>query len=80
MCYFHIGDILDAKSKLMSRSEYERYFKESGSIKNRYIRYFKSNIGRTKALSHIKDILSEFDFVSIEEYIKSNKVSQTVKI
>lgn len=80
ICYFHIKDILDVKSKLMSRSEYERYFKEPGSLRNRCMRYVKSNVGRSKTLSHLKDIFSEFEFVSIEEYLKNNKVCQTIKI
>lgn len=33
MCYFHIADLLDTKSKLMTKHEYEEYFKEAGTIK-----------------------------------------------
>lgn len=65
MCYFHIGDILAEKSKLKSKSEYEEYYKEPGSLKNRYIRYFKSNIGRRRAVKNLDKLLASFKFQSI---------------
>lgn len=72
MCYFHIGDVLKDKIKFLSRKEYEDYFKENGSLKNRMIRYFKSNIGRNTALNNLLDLISSYDFVSIEQYINLN--------
>ena len=48
MCYFHVLDLLDFKSKLMTKEEYERYFKERGTLIKRIIRYSKSNLGRKR--------------------------------
>lgn len=80
MCYFHIGDILSEKGKLMSKSEYEEYFKEPGTLKNRYIRYFKSNIGRGNALKHLDALLKSFSFCSIEAYLKSNNIENSMAL
>lgn len=73
MCYFHIGDILSEKGKMMSKTEYEEYFKEPGTLKNRYIRYVKSNIGRGKALKHLNSLIESQSFRSIESYLSSNR-------
>lgn len=70
MCYFHIGDLVKEKSKFLSRAEYETYFKEVGSYKNRISRYMKSNVGRNKALYNLNKLITEFEFISIEEYVK----------
>lgn len=80
MCYFHIDDLLTEKTKLMSKSMFEEYFKEPGTIKNRYIRYFKSNIGRANALSHLDALLKLFPFCSIQSYLKSNKLNQHIEL
>ena len=45
MTYFHLGDLLPVISGLMSKSEYENYFGEYGSLKTRLIRYAKTNLG-----------------------------------
>ena len=77
MCYFHIGDILTTKRKFMSKAEYEEYFKEPGTLKNRYLRYLKSNIGRGNALKNLDKLISEFQFKSISdcwEQIPQNKI------
>lgn len=78
MCYFHIEDIMTEKSALRSKSEYEEYFKEPGTLKNRYMRYFKSNIGRRNALRHLDTLLRSFTFCSIESYINSNKIETSI--
>lgn len=80
MCYFHIDDILSGKSKLMSKADYEEYFKEPGSLKNRYVRYIKSNIGRGKAIKHLDALLRLFPFCSIETYLESNKIDGTIEL
>ena len=67
MCYFHIADLLDFKAKLMTKEEYERYFKQPGTLKNRLTRYFKSNVGRKRTLHGLSSILSSFDFTNVEE-------------
>ena len=45
MTYFHLGDLLPVVSGVMSKSEYENYFGEAGSLKARLMRYAKTNLG-----------------------------------
>lgn len=67
MCYFHIADLLNFKSKFKTREEYERYFKEDGSFKNRVTRYMKSNLGRKRAFHGLSEIVTNFEFQSMQE-------------
>lgn len=80
MCYFHISDILTEKNKLKSKSEYEEYFKEPGTFKNRYLRHVKSNIGRGNALKHLDALLKLFPFCSIEEYLKYKNIENSIAL
>lgn len=66
MTYFHIGDLLHNKGGVMSRKEYENYFKEPGTLKNRVLRYIKSNLGTKKAFDKISRLINNNDFVSLE--------------
>lgn len=66
MCYFHIGDLLPETSGLMSREAYEEYFKENGSLLNRYKRYFKSNFGKKNAWKKLEKLINNFDFNNLE--------------
>lgn len=66
MCYFHIGDLLTETSGLLSRKDYEDYFKENGSLINRYKRYFKNNYGKKKAWNKLQNLVPSFDFQNIE--------------
>jgi len=76
MCYFHIGDFLRDKVKLMTKAEYEDYFKEPGTFKNRNLRYLKSNIGRGNALRNLEILLSNFKFNDITNI--SDMVNKTI--
>lgn len=67
MCYFHIGDLLSGTNKMMSRAEYEGYFKENGSLFNRYKRYLKSNIGKNTVFDNMVKLLHAHDFISIDD-------------
>ncbi len=67
MTYFHINDLVPESMKLKSREEYERYFKEPGTLKNRYMRYLKTNLGKKKAFGKLMELLSTENFVSIEQ-------------
>ncbi len=66
MCYFHIDDLKPENIGVMSKEEYEFYFKEPGSFKNRYMRYIKSNLGKGNALRKLFTLISSMDFVNIE--------------
>lgn len=67
MCYFHIGDLLPETSGVMSKNAYEEYFKESGSLMNRYKRYFKSNFGKKGAWIKLEKLIRTQDFISLEK-------------
>lgn len=80
MCYFHIDDLLTEKTKLMSKNEFEAYFKESGSFKNRYMRYFKSNIGRGNAINNLDELIATFKFQAITNCIKNIPSDNIVRV
>ena len=67
MFYFHINDLLEEKGKFMTKTEFEEYFKEPGTMKNRLVRYFKANIGKGSSTKKLGALLSEYDFMSVEE-------------
>lgn len=67
ICYFHLNDLIKQKIEFKSKAEYEEYFKESGTLKNRLVRYAKSNVGTGDAYGKLQKLLSEHLFVSIRE-------------
>lgn len=67
MTYFHIGDLIPQTSKLMTRIEYEKYFKENASLLSRTMRYLKSNIGTKGAFNKLLKLIKSNDFISLEE-------------
>lgn len=79
MVYFHIGDLIHNKREIMSRKKYEMYFKETGTLKNRLIRYIKSNVGTKNAFDKMSKLISDYNFISLHEAdvnIDWNKVRQ----
>lgn len=82
ICYFHLNDLIADKRKLMSRAEYEEYFMQPGTMKNRLIRYFKSNARTGDTLEKLVCLLSDHQFVNIQQadqLIDWNRVN-TVKL
>lgn len=67
MCYFHIGDLLPETSGVMSKKAYEEYFKESGTLMNRYKRYFKSNFGKKRAWIKLEKLIRTQDYFNLEK-------------
>lgn len=67
ICYFHLNDLIPQKRKLMSRADYEEYFMQPGTLKNRLIRYIKSNAKTGDTLEKLSLLLSEHQFVNIRE-------------
>lgn len=67
ICYFHLADLIHNKGQMMSRAEYEDYFKEPGTLKNRTIRYIKSNIGKGDTYTKFQRFLSEHSFININD-------------
>ena len=67
ICYFHLNDLIHQKIAFMSKAEYEEYYKEPGTLKNRLVRYAKSNVGTGDAFGKMARLLNEHEFVSIRE-------------
>lgn len=67
MTYFHIGDLLHNKGGMMSRKEYEDYFKEPGTLKNRVVRYIKSNLGTKGAFDKMVRLIKNNNFISLND-------------
>lgn len=65
MCYFHIGDLLHEKGGVLSREAYEAYFKEPGTLKARYMRYIKTNLGKKNALNKLVKLISDTEFMDL---------------
>jgi polysaccharide deacetylase family protein (PEP-CTERM system associated) len=71
MCYFHIGDLLPETNGLLSKKDYEDYFKENGTLINRYKRYFKSNFGKKKSWKKLEKLIRTNNFFNLENADKS---------
>lgn len=71
MCYFHINDLLQEKESVPSRDEYEEYYKEPGTIINRYKRYLKTNLGKKAAWNKLEKLIQKEDFVNIRFSVDS---------
>lgn len=75
MCYFHIADLVPESAKIKTKEEYEAYYKEKGTLKARYLRFVKANIGKKNAFDKMMKLLNEMDFVGLpkaEELIDWN--------
>lgn len=67
MCYFHIGDLLPEKGGVPTKEKYESYYKEPGTVKNRYVRYFKTNLGKQGAFDKMIKLINSESFINIEQ-------------
>ena len=67
MTYFHIGDLLHNNGGIMSRKDYETYFKEPGTLQNRLTRYIKSNLGTKDAFDKMSKLIENNNFISLEK-------------
>lgn len=67
MCYFHIGDMVPEMGGVMSKVAYEAYYKEPGTLKNRYVRYIKTNLGKRGAFDKMSKMLASESFVNIAQ-------------
>ena len=67
MCYFHIGDLVSESTKVKTKEEYEAYYKEPGTLKARYVRHFKSNLGKKNAFQKMMRLIDEMDFVNLQQ-------------
>lgn len=67
MTYFHIADLVPESGGVMSKELFESYFKIPGTLKNRYLRYLKSNIGKKKSFGKLLDLIKKEDFINLEQ-------------
>ena len=67
MCYFHLGDLITESRGLQSKEEYEAYFKEKGTLKARYVRYIKGNLGKKRAMGKMISLINNNSFLNIKE-------------
>lgn len=65
--YFHIEDFLTERRGIMSKQEYEDYFKETGTLKERVIRYLKSNFGKKNAFPKLLKLMDKSNFINLVE-------------
>lgn len=66
MCYFHIGDLVPESRGVMSKEAYEAYFKEKGTLKARYTRFIKANLGKKNALSKMMKLIDDMRFINTQ--------------
>lgn len=66
ICYFHLKDLIDEKTGVLSKVQYEEYFKEPGTMKNRYVRWIKDNFRMGDVYSKLMKLLAKQSFVSVE--------------
>ena len=70
MCYFHINDLMPEESPFLNKKNYEEYFKEPGTMRNRCLRFFKSNYGKSGAWSKLEKLYNSTVFHSINLAIR----------
>ncbi len=67
MSYFHIGDLIPETGRMMSREAFERYYKIPGTMKNRLVRYVKSNLGKKNAFGKMMNLIATQSFINLEQ-------------
>ena len=67
MTYFHMGDLNPVISGVMSKADYEDYFGEEGTLKARYLRYLKSNVGVKGNKGKLFKLFDRMPFMNILE-------------
>ena len=67
MAYFHIRDLIPETSGVLSREKYESYFKEPGTLRNRYSRHIKTNICKKHAFDKLVRLIESENFVNLEQ-------------
>ena len=67
MSYFHIGDLVPEFSGVMNKTDFENYYKIPGTLRNRYMRYIKTNLGKKKAFEKLLSLIASEEFVNMEQ-------------
>ena len=66
MTYFHLGDLNPVFSGVLSKEMYETYFDEPGTVKARYMRYVKTNLGVKRNKRKLFKLLGNMPFSNLE--------------
>lgn len=80
MCYFHIGDLLPGPKRMMTKAEYEEYFREPGTLFNRYKRYLKASLGRNGVFEKMERLISLDRFIGLSQAEKMIDWGQVPKV
>lgn len=67
MTYFHIGDLTPETGGVMNKDDFEKYYKIPGTLKNRYVRYIKTNLGKKGAFKKLIKLINSEEFVNLEQ-------------
>lgn len=67
MCYFHIGDLIPETSGVPSKKDFEAYYKIPGTLKNRYMRYVKNNLGKKQSFGKLMELIASVNFINLEQ-------------
>lgn len=77
MTYFHLGDLHPVYDGVMTKKDYESYFGEAGTMKARYMRYLKSNLG---VGSNKKKLFRLLDTASFSNVAQANNIIDWSKV
>lgn len=80
ICYFHLKDFIDYEVNFLTKEKYEQYFKEKGTLKNRWIRYIKDNMKLGNSYEKMLRLVSKMDFINIAEAEKEIDWAKEEKI
>ena len=69
--YFHLFDLVSEQKKMLSKKQYEEYFKEPGTLLNRYKRYLKGSIGSGGAYDKMVKLLKAGEFINIQKAVET---------
>ena len=67
MTYFHIADLVPETAGIMSKQDFEKYFKVPGTLKNRLLRHLKTNVGKKGSMTKLSKLLKDDIFISLEQ-------------
>ncbi len=67
VCYFHLVDLIPEASQMATRAEFEAYYKEKGTLLNRYKRHLKANLGKRGAYAKLRTLIAATPFVNLSQ-------------
>ena len=67
MTYFHLADLIPETRGVMSKERFEHYYKIPGTLKNRYVRFIKTNLGKKNAFAKLLELIATESFVNLAE-------------